>query len=403
MLQIGDPDLIRWFVEPGPGLGRRGRSGRRTRSGSWPRLRPTSATWPTARDRVRWFPALVGEPRRGPRQPLPPRGPARGADPLRPGSGRLRLPAPRRGRLVERRVRHRRDRRPVLRHRLGRRPRRASSRRLADAGVDQFNVYLMNGDEEEQLEIYGREIIPALRAAAPPTADRERGRRCAPSSRTGRSSRPTARTTPTSSSTARGSPSIGRRPGRAGVTADETIDAAGRYVIPGAIDVHTHMELPFGGTFAKDTFETGTRAAAFGGTTTIVDFAVQSRGKSLREGLDAWHGQGRGQRRRRLRLPHDHERRQRRDARRDGPAGRRGRPGLQAVHRLPGRLLQRRRGHLPGAAADRPERRPDHDARRERAGHRRGRGRRGRGRPHRPLLPRDRPLPDLRGRGHRTG
>src|SRR5262245_56802965 len=68
----------------------------------------------------------------------------------------------------------------------------------------------------------------------------------------------------------------------AGVTADETIDASGKYVIPGGIDVHTHMELPFGGTFAKDTFETGTRAAAFGGTTSIVDFAVQSRGKSLR-------------------------------------------------------------------------------------------------------------------------
>jgi dihydropyrimidinase len=79
-----------------------------------------------------------------------------------------------------------------------------------------------------------------------------------------------------------------------GVTADETIDAAGRWLIPGAIDVHTHMELPFGGTFAKDTFETGTRAAAFGGTTTIVDFAVQSRGKSLREGLDAWHAKAQG-------------------------------------------------------------------------------------------------------------
>ena len=80
----------------------------------------------------------------------------------------------------------------------------------------------------------------------------------------------------------------------AGMAADETIDAAGRWVIPGGIDVHTHMELPFGGTFAKDTFETGTRAAAFGGTTTIVDFAVQSRGKSLREGLDAWHAKAQG-------------------------------------------------------------------------------------------------------------
>jgi len=79
-----------------------------------------------------------------------------------------------------------------------------------------------------------------------------------------------------------------------GVTADETIDAAGRWLIPGAIDVHTHMELPFGGTFAKDTFESGTRAAAFGGTTTIVDFAVQSRGKSLRDGLDTWHAKAEG-------------------------------------------------------------------------------------------------------------
>jgi dihydropyrimidinase len=87
---------------------------------------------------------------------------------------------------------------------------------------------------------------------------------------------------------------IGTDLAAAGVAADETIDAAGRYVIPGAIDVHTHMELPFGGTFARDTFETGTRAAAFGGTTTIVDFAVQSKGQSLRQGLDAWHAKAEG-------------------------------------------------------------------------------------------------------------
>ena len=87
---------------------------------------------------------------------------------------------------------------------------------------------------------------------------------------------------------------IGSGLAAAGVTADKTIDATGRWLIPGAIDVHTHMELPFGGTFAKDTFESGTRAAAFGGTTTIVDFAVQSRGKSLREGLDAWHAKAEG-------------------------------------------------------------------------------------------------------------
>jgi dihydropyrimidinase len=82
--------------------------------------------------------------------------------------------------------------------------------------------------------------------------------------------------------------------GMANAGIDETLDATGKYVIPGGIDVHTHMKLPFGGTFAKDDFFTGTRAAAFGGTTTIVDFAVQSKGKSLREGLDAWHALAEG-------------------------------------------------------------------------------------------------------------
>ena len=66
------------------------------------------------------------------------------------------------------------------------------------------------------------------------------------------------------------------------------IDASGKYVIPGGIDVHTHMELPFGGTFASDDFETGTRAAAFGGTTTIVDFAVQAMGGTLAAARDEW-------------------------------------------------------------------------------------------------------------------
>jgi len=70
---------------------------------------------------------------------------------------------------------------------------------------------------------------------------------------------------------------------------DEVIDAAGKYVLPGGIDAHTHLEMPFGGTFSADTFETGTIAAAFGGTTTIVDFPVQAKGTSLLATLDAWH------------------------------------------------------------------------------------------------------------------
>ncbi len=79
-----------------------------------------------------------------------------------------------------------------------------------------------------------------------------------------------------------------------GMEADEVIDASGKYVMPGGIDVHTHMELPFGGTFAADTFETGTRAAAWGGTTTIVDFAVQTVGQSAMEGWEAWMEKAQG-------------------------------------------------------------------------------------------------------------
>ncbi|TDC67027.1 dihydropyrimidinase [Streptomyces hainanensis] len=77
-------------------------------------------------------------------------------------------------------------------------------------------------------------------------------------------------------------------------TAERVVDAGGRYVIPGGVDAHTHMELPFGNTVASDTFETGTVAAAWGGTTTVVDFAVQTRGRSLREGLDAWSAKAAG-------------------------------------------------------------------------------------------------------------
>src|SRR5213082_4156193 len=73
------------------------------------------------------------------------------------------------------------------------------------------------------------------------------------------------------------------------IEADKKIDAKGKLVIPGGIDPHTHMELPFGGTAASDDFRTGTIAAAHGGTTTIIDFAVQYKGQSLIEGIDNWH------------------------------------------------------------------------------------------------------------------
>lgn len=83
-------------------------------------------------------------------------------------------------------------------------------------------------------------------------------------------------------------------PGSQDIQPDRVIDAAGKYVIPGGIDAHTHMQMPFGGTYASDTFETGTRAAAWGGTTTIIDFALQKQGERVLDGLETWHDLARG-------------------------------------------------------------------------------------------------------------
>ena len=71
--------------------------------------------------------------------------------------------------------------------------------------------------------------------------------------------------------------------------ADVTIDAKDKYVIPGGIDVHTHLDMPYGEITSNDDFETGTKAAAFGGTTCIIDFATQTKGRSMHDALDIWH------------------------------------------------------------------------------------------------------------------
>ncbi|HEX4342043.1 MAG TPA: dihydropyrimidinase, partial [Verrucomicrobiae bacterium] len=86
---------------------------------------------------------------------------------------------------------------------------------------------------------------------------------------------------------------LGKNLGRF-VKADRTIDATNKLVIPGAIDPHVHMELPFGGTVSSDDFESGTRAAAWGGTTTIIDFAIQYKGKTFQQTLDDWDAKSQG-------------------------------------------------------------------------------------------------------------
>src|ERR1700721_3214790 len=71
-------------------------------------------------------------------------------------------------------------------------------------------------------------------------------------------------------------------------------NGAGLFVLPGGIDAHTHMDMPFGGTVSADDFLTGTRAAAIGGTTTIVDFALQAKGTRMRDALDIWRAKAEG-------------------------------------------------------------------------------------------------------------
>jgi Dihydroorotase and related cyclic amidohydrolases len=158
------------------------------------------------------------------------------------------------------------------------------------------------------------------------------------------------------------------------------IDAAGKYVLPGGIDVHTHMDMPFGGATSADDFETGTRAAAFGGTTTIVDFAIQYRGQTLHHAWEEWTKKAEGK------AVVDYgfhmiitDLNDQVETEMDALV-RQGITSFKMFMAYPGRLHVRRRQHFQGAAADREERRHDLHARRERRRDRRARAARAGGR-----------------------
>src|SRR4051794_26744351 len=78
------------------------------------------------------------------------------------------------------------------------------------------------------------------------------------------------------------------------ISADKVIDASGKYVLPGLVDPHTHLDMPFGGTTTIDDVESGQTAAAFGGTTTHVDFIIQPPGSTFADAIDEWRGKANG-------------------------------------------------------------------------------------------------------------
>ena len=184
------------------------------------------------------------------------------------------------------------------------------------------------------------------------------------------------------------------------VDADRVIDASGKYVLPGCVDPHTHLDMPFGGTVTIDDVTSGQTAAAFGGTTCHVDFCIQSPGQLVRRGARHVARQARGEADHRHGLPH----RGHRSPRGRLAGGARAPPGaghhlVQALHGLQGRAHGRRRDALPHDGGRRGDGRARDGARGERRRDRRPREAGARGGQHGAALPRADAAARARGRG----
>ena len=171
-------------------------------------------------------------------------------------------------------------------------------------------------------------------------------------------------------------------------------------MLPGGIDVHTHLDMPFGGTTSADDFETGTIAAAFGGTTSIVDFAIQSKGQTLHDAWETWTKKAEGKAAIdygfHMIMTDCNDQVEQRDGRARQP----GRHLVQAVHGVSAASSCSTTAASSGAAADRAERRHDLHARRERRRHRRARAAGAGSRTHRAEVPRAHAPGARRGGGH---
>ena len=188
--------------------------------------------------------------------------------------------------------------------------------------------------------------------------------------------------------------------------AERVIDAAGKYVLPGCVDPHTHLDMPFGGTTTIDDVQSGQTAAAFGGTTCHVDFIIQPQGSTFADAIEEWRGEGERQAGDRHGLPHGrHGSARGRDARGARDAARPGHHLLQALHGVQGRADGRRRDALQDDGGRGGDRRARDGARRERRRDRRAREEGARGRAHRAALARaarGRPRPRARRRTARS-